>query len=345
MKKISPEQVAKMRPEARERYEQRLKIVMRNRKILTVVSAVLCIALVFLALSMTVLFNIKSITVASKSAIYTDQEILSASGIDVGNNMLRTDFDKVCERIEKNLPYIYEATVTKKLSGDVVINVKDTAAKMIIQAAQGYAVADADGKVLEIIKQIPEDCKLMIIKTVSKPQAAIGEMFTLDDETEKELYDGIVKNLKDAGLFSKVSLIDITNRASIKIEYQHRMRLLIGTSDELDVKLKSAAEIIKAEDAKDPTTIAEINLTIPKKAFVNSLESLDEPEASHEEIIDEEADANADESVTGSSDDGESEEAQDEYEGSEDDYDASENDYDDSEENEEQTEEETQDEN
>ncbi len=283
MKQLSAEQVAKMRPEAREKYEKRLKVVMRNRKILGVTCIVLAIVLVILALSLTVLFNVKTITVNPKSGIYSEAEILSASGIDIGDNIIRTDSENVCSRIEKNLPYILEATLTKKLSGEIIIGVKDTTAAIIIETAQGYAITDANGKVLEIIKEIPKDSKLLLVKANNKPTVALGELLVLGDEEEKELYESLVQSLKDEGLFSKVSLIDIRNKASIVVEYQNRLRLLIGTSEELETKLKSAVEVIKTEDEKDPTTIAEINLTIPKKVFVNSLESLDEPQEEPQE--------------------------------------------------------------
>ncbi len=293
MKELSPEQVAKMRPEARERYEERLRIVKRNRKILGIFCAVLAGALILLVLSLTILFNITSINVSKKSAFYSEQEIIIASGLDAGDNMLRTDFDKVCDRIEKNLPYILEATVTKKLSGAVTINVKDTTAAMLFESNQGYALADINGKVLEIIKEIPEDAKFMVIKADCELDAVPGEKFAFREEkangetkgVNEKLYDSIIKELKAADMLKNITLIDISNRSSITLEYQNRLRLLLGANEQLDIKLKSAAETIKAEDSKDPTTIAEVNLTIPKKVFVNSIDSLDEPEEDIDDTI------------------------------------------------------------
>ncbi len=286
MKQLSPEQVAKMRPEARERYEQRLKIVKRNRKTVGIVGAVFIIAAIVLALSLTVLFNITTINVSKKSAFYSEKEIVIASGLDIGDNLLRTDFDKVSQRIEQNLPYISEANISKTLSGAVTISVKDTTAAIIIESKQGYAIADINGKVLEIIKELPEALELMKVKTNCKLEAIPGEKFAFDEKTpndnekgiNEKLYDSLIYELNNADMLKNITLIDISDRSSITLEYQNRLRLLLGANEQIDVKLKSAAEIIKAEDSKDPTAVAEVNLTIPKKVFVNPLDSLDDTE-------------------------------------------------------------------
>ena len=277
MKEFSPEQVARMTPEARARYAKRLRIVKRNRKILTGVCAVFAFAVIAAVLSLTVLFNISNIKVTKAGAIYNANEIILASGLNKGDNIIRTDVEKAAERIEKNLPYVLEATITKKLSGEVSISIKDTTAAMIMHTADGYAIADIHGKVLEIVKEMPKDAKFMTIRTKGELVAVPGETFTFGDAAEKELYDEIVGHLKKAELFEKITAIDISDKSSVKVEYQNRLRLLLGSSDQLEVKLRGGVEVIAAEDSKDPNTIAEINLMIPKKVFVNSVDSLEAP--------------------------------------------------------------------
>ena len=281
MKQLTPEQVAKLRPESRERYEQRLRAVKRNRKILAIFCAVVVAVLVIAVLSTTVLFNISDIKVAKTGVNYTANEIISASGLNKGDNMVRTDFEKVSKRIEKNLPYVHEAIITKKLSGAVTITVKDATAAIFIEAKQGYAVADINGKVLEILEEIPEDTNFMVIRTKNELEAVPGELFGFADEQEKALYDKLVAQLKDVGLFEGVTAVDISDITSVKVEYQNRLRLLLGSADDLETKLKGAAQTIEMENSKDPNTIAEVNLTIPKKVFVNPVETL-HPEEENE---------------------------------------------------------------
>lgn len=283
MKQLTPEQLARLSPESRERYEQRLRAVMRNRRIATI-AGVAVVAVVFVAIvCTTVLFNITTIKVAKPGAIYTANEIISASGLNAGDNMLRTNFKKSAERIETNLPYVLEATVSKKLSGEVSISIKDTSAAILIEIEEGYALADIRGKVLEILEEAPKNHKLMFIKTSKTVNAVPGTFFSFADENEKMIYDKIITELKNTGIYENITSIDISDHSSVKLEYQNRLRLLIGTTQDLDIKLKSGVEAIKAEDDKDPEQFAEINLTIPKKVFVNPVEYLYPPKEEDEQ--------------------------------------------------------------
>ncbi len=274
MKELSPEQVARLRPEARERYEKRLKIVKRNRKILSISCIGVSAVLVILILSMTVLFNISSINIGKKSTKYTVEEIVMASGLNIGDNMVRTNFSKVEERIEKSLPYIKDAVINKSISGKITIDIIDTKATTIIKCAQGYAIADADGKTLEIVKSVPENNTLTAIHLKGAITAAPGEFIVLSDAEEQALYDSLKAVLASEGLLSGITDIDLTQRSSLKLIYQNRLRLLLGTADNLEEKIKSGAQVIEKENEQDPELVAEINLTIPKKVYVNPMETL-----------------------------------------------------------------------
>ncbi len=274
MKELSPEQVARLRPEARERYEKRLKIVKRNRRILKIVCITLAIIFIVLTLSMTVLFNISSINIGKKSEVYTADEIIMASGLDQGDNMLRTNFTKVEERIERSLPYVKDAVIVKSVSGKITINITDTKAAVIVKASQGYFITDTDGKTLESIQSIPENNTLMVLKINGDVTAAPGETIVFDDSDEEELYEELKSLLESEGLFSGITEMDLTQKSSVKLIYQNRLRLLLGTSDNLETKIKSGAQVIEKENAQDPELIAEVNLTIPKKVYVNPLETL-----------------------------------------------------------------------
>ncbi len=277
MKELSPEQVARMRPEERERYEKRLKIVKRNRRILSAVCIALGVIAVVLVLSMTVLFNISAIKISGTGTTYGEKEIIMASGLNVGDNMVRTNFKKVEERIEKSLPYVMDAVITKTLSGKITIKITETKAAIVIATDDGYIIADAQGKTLATQKNLPENSKLMLLKLKGSVSATPGEVFTFENEEEKKIYDQLVSELTTAGMFKDITEMDLTQQSSIKIVYQGRLRLLLGASDNLSEKIRGGIKAIEQENERNPELIAEVNLTIPKKVFVNPLDSLEPP--------------------------------------------------------------------
>lgn len=299
MKQLSDEQLEQLSPESRAKYENDLRKVSRNRKVLFGLSGAVLTVLVLVVLSLTVLFNITSIKVTHAGKNYTADQIIMASGLDIGDNMVRTNFNSVADRIESSLPYILEAKITKKLSGEVKISVTDTSEAFIVDFGKGdFLVTDKNGKALKILKEYPEDRKLMKIRSASDVFNTIGGNFILSDSDEKENYEAIKSKLEELGLLDKITEIDLRDPNSLKVVYESRLRLLIGTTDDLDAKLKSAAETIRIENENDPTTIAEINLTIPKKVFVNPLTSLDPQDEEPEDKEDESVDAEGQEDTT-----------------------------------------------
>ncbi len=277
MKQLSPEQVARMRPEARERYEKRLKIVKRNRRILSAVCIALGVVTVALVLSMTVLFNISAIKISGTGTTYGEKEIIMASGLNVGDNMVRTNFKKVEERIEMSLPYVMDAVITKTLSGKITIKITETKAAIVIAVEDGCIIADSQGKTLAMQKNIPDNSKLMLLKLKGSVSATPGEVFNFEDEEEKKIYDELVSELTTAGMFKDITEMDLTQQSSIKLIYQGRLRLLLGASDNLSEKIRGGIKAIEQENERNPELIAEVNLTIPKKVFVNPLDSLEPP--------------------------------------------------------------------
>ena len=283
MKKLSAEKVARMTPEVRVKYKAKLRRVQRNRKIAAVISIVAVISVIIAALSVTVFFNITDIRVAKAGKAYKAEEIISASGLNIGENMIRTDFNAVSARIEKNLPYILDAQISKSLSGKITITVTDDKASMIYEMENGkFALTDADGKVLEIIDKAPENNKFTVLKTQNEVNSSVGEIISFSSEEESGLYNTIKSTMNTAGL-KDITKIDISEPTDIYLEYQNRFRLHVGTVTQLEEKLKSAVETIALEDESNPGGIGEINLTIIKKTYVKPLETLDETTTEQEE--------------------------------------------------------------
>ncbi len=278
MKKLTAKQVAALSPEARKRYEKKLKTVKRNRRILTGFVAVIAVAAAFAVLSVTVLFNITELKVANPGKHYKEEEILDAAGIEVGDNMVLADWDRVRSRIETKLPYILSVDINKTAGGKVTLSVTDDKAAMIFKTETGYAIADSDGKTLEILKTKPKNSGLILLTIKNKINAKSGEMISFSDAAEEDLYTDIKSAISESGI-TGITGIDISDSKNIYLEYQNRYRLYMGDSSDLVYKLKEAKKVISQEDESDPNQIGEINLSILKKVYVEKLETLEKTTA------------------------------------------------------------------
>lgn len=283
MKKLTARQIASMTPEARERYEKKLKIVTRNRRILFGTVAVVVVAAVFAVLSLTVLFNVSEVKVAKAGKHYQPEQIIEAADVDVGDNMVATNWDRVKEKVEQKLPYVLSLEIKKTASGKITFSVVDDTATLVFKTSKGYALADANCKVLEIVKEKPKSKGLTLLTVKNRINADPGETISFADDGESILYDTIRTAIKNSGIGS-ITGIDISDPENIYLEYQNRYRLYLGNSEDIEYKLREAKKIIAEEDENDPNQIGEINLSILKKVYVEKLDTLEETTTAKKDV-------------------------------------------------------------
>ena len=283
MKKLTARQIASMTPEARERYEKKLKIVTRNRRILFGTVAVVVIAAVFAVLSLTVLFNVSEVKVAKAGKHYQPEQIIEAADVEVGDNMVATNWDRVKEKVEQKLPYVLSLEIKKTVSGKITFSVVDDTATLVFKTSKGYALADANCKVLEIVKEKPKNKGLTLLTVKNRINADPGETISFADDGESILYDTIRTAIKNSGIGS-ITGIDISDPENIYLEYQSRYRLYLGNSEDIEYKLREAKKIIAEEDENDPNQIGEINLSILKKVYVEKLDTLEETTTAKKDV-------------------------------------------------------------
>lgn len=283
MKKLTARQKASMTPEARERYEKKLKIVTRNRRILFGTVAVVVVAAVFAVLSLTVLFNVSEVKVAKAGKHYQPEQIIEAADVDVGDNMVATNWDRVKEKVEQKLPYVLSLEIKKTASGKITFSVVDDTATLVFKTSKGYALADANCKVLEIVKEKPKNKGLTLLTVKNRINADPGETISFADDGESILYDTIRTAIKNSGI-GNITGIDISDPENIYLEYQSRYRLYLGNSEDIEYKLREAKKIIAEEDENDPNQIGEINLSILKKVYVEKLDTLEETTTAKKDV-------------------------------------------------------------
>lgn len=106
--------------------------------------------LVFLAsVGVTVFFNIRNINVTGDNP-YGNAKIMSVCGIRKGSNILFLASEEIENRVEKELPYISECKIQRRLPSTVTIKVTKADVLGVAQSSTGqWSVISSDGKLLE----------------------------------------------------------------------------------------------------------------------------------------------------------------------------------------------------
>ena len=99
---------------------------------------IICVALVF---GMSVFFRVSTISVEG-NAIYSQEEIIAASGIEKGDNLFFVNQFSAISRIYAKLPYVEKAAINRGLPNKLTIVVTESRAVAWVAAEDGNWAID-----------------------------------------------------------------------------------------------------------------------------------------------------------------------------------------------------------
>ena len=252
----------------------------------------LVVAGVMIALSLTILFPINEIDVAG-SGHYPNEQIIAASGLELGENIIRCKANQVSETLAKSLPYVDHAEVKRSISGKVTITVTETAGKYAVVYGEQCVILNEAGKVLEIASgEKAEQYAVVLHATVENPIPGTTAVFNGDISLEKLLSLG---NSLTAASIDKVTTIDLSNMSDVIVTVDARLTLQIGTLSGLERKLALAQRVINRENELNPEQYGTINLTVEGKAYFSETK----PDKDLNEGVDESVTEPGDENLVG----------------------------------------------
>ncbi len=252
----------------------------RRKQIMTYIALGLAVVAIAVVLSLTVFFQINEITVKGDSP-YTEEQIIGASGISLGENIIRCGADKVSGNLSKSLPYISSATVDRSASGKVVITVKKAVPEWSFLNGEQAVIIDKTGKVLEI--GLPEIAlEATIVQGAVVTYAVPGEEIILGEDVPLSFVKELGAAFDEAGI-NQLTTVNLSDTDYIQALYDGRYKLIVGSTSGIDVKLALAAKVIERENEIDPNQHATLDLTVDNKVYFRPEENPDDYSGGEEE--------------------------------------------------------------
>lgn len=195
---------------------------------------------------MTPVFNIKWIDVTGNEKTKFG-EIVKASGVNYEQNIFRLNIKKSKEAV-KELPFIDEVNVARHLPGGVMIKVTERIPVACIKYANGYALIDKEGRLLETVQE-PDGFPEVVGIKLSKQK--VGD--TLKDTNPEKIsaMDELLNTLKEHELLDRISLINIKDENNVTFVIDGNKTVKTGGNYRLDYKLMmleaTISELSKSE--------------------------------------------------------------------------------------------------
>lgn len=190
----------------------------------------------------TTVLKVKTIMVSGKTA-YTAAQIITASGIKPGQNLLSVDKQKVNGNICSDLPNILNVKTQLQLPKTVMLEVTQDMPQYVVKAADKYAFLDKDFKVISLNADANNRGDAQLLDGVQVANAMVGRPVVFKDKSATKTIAGLFSAFKSAGI-GKIEEINISNQYEISALYDNRITIHIGTSLGLKEKLRMANEVL-----------------------------------------------------------------------------------------------------
>jgi len=251
----------------------------KNRRKKIVIRSAICFIflVVGIVLALTIFFNINQINV-SGDAVYSPEDIIDASTVAVGDNLIFLSKDKINETVTTQLPYVGSVKIKRHLPSTLELIITKTEATYAIVSNGYFTLLDKDGKVLEKdLEYVAET--ITVINFGEIVSADLGKNIVLENEQPLEKLKTIREACEKSGL-KEISSIDLSDIYNINLVYQGRITLELGETDKnnLQKKIDLGKAAIDTQNEENELYKGTINLTVEGKGFWSEETSTTEPQ-------------------------------------------------------------------
>ena len=231
-----------------ERKNSRKRI--RRRKRMMNVYGLVVILLVLTAgitISYTFLFNIDEIRVSGESDMYSAEEIVAASGIKEGDNLLRLDTKESEQRILDELLYVETAKVDRDFPSSLEITVSRCIPAFNVNYGEGTLLVSKKGKILADNGFITDG--LPIIYGYDPSVKKAGKPIQSSNEHKDDAFTAIISTIVSKN-DDKIATVDMSDEHSIIVNYKNGMIFKMGNWNDVEYKLNLAETVMDDETVK-----------------------------------------------------------------------------------------------
>lgn len=233
------------RDEVRSLNKKRIKRKRKIKRLALLVALATAVVSVGVVLVLGVFFKIATVTVKGDK-VYAVSDVVSKSGIEIGDNLFRVSEKDLNETLPKALPYIEKVTLERQLPDTVIITVKATREVAALQTGTAFVLVDNTGKVLDKNASMLRE-NVAVVSGVTPKKTVEGEGLVLDNDSVTSDFKVILGAIKESGI-NLLTEIRRTKTGEYELRYDDRITLKIGTVENIDVKLKRAVAAIEKEN-------------------------------------------------------------------------------------------------
>ena len=186
-----------------------------------------------------ILFAVREIQ-SENTVKYEKEQIITASKIKKGDSLWLLNPTKCEMEICRDLTYVDEAKITKIFPNKVKIDIGLSEPQFTVFNGEEYFVISRNDKILERKSEIVPELTNLVGLNFSVLE---NRKISYEKPELKILAQNILDSFKNVGL-PNVESVNLTDVNNIVLEYDNRIKILLGGEENLEYKSLTAHEII-----------------------------------------------------------------------------------------------------
>lgn len=228
----------------------------------------LCLAVVLAALvgAMTMFFRVERV-VTDGNVRYTDEELVAASGVQQGDNLVLLNKYEIKKAIFEQLPYVETVSISRSYPDTLVLAVTESTAACAIPDGDGVWLMSSGGKLLE---QTAQAESAVLVAGCALESPAVGEeaAFSQEDSYKRSYLLALLRAAEEQQLIPQLGTIDLTDGGHIELTYAARFTVKLPWDADMERSLRAVQKIVSEKlESNETGTIDLMNLAGEGRAY------------------------------------------------------------------------------
>lgn len=228
------------------------------------------LAAIAVVAALTLFFKVEQIQVTG-SIRYAADEIIAASGVETGDNLVLLNRYLIAQKIYTALPSITDVRPKPKFPNTLEIEVTETRAAAAIQGSGGYWLVSSAGKILEEAAETAAADYLQI-NGVQAENPAVSAPLALPEDAHisPERLAGLLTALTAQEALTRSDSIDCSDPRKLVLHYDGRLAVEMFYDADFDFKV---ACMLSAVDKLEPNETGVLRMTMADDYEVHFIKS------------------------------------------------------------------------
>ena len=174
---------------------------------------------------------------------YAEEDILAASGVEMGDRLFSFRSKAVKERIVGRYPFIRSVEVTRVLPNRVELTVTEDGAVFYANVFGEYYLLSGDLRVLGKTGEAP--LELVQLKLPLIHQAVAGAPLKFMTEKNERYVREAISDMLASPMAERIDSIDLRDKYNLTMVADGRYKLVIGAVNEVRLRLRLAEKVLE----------------------------------------------------------------------------------------------------